>query len=51
MKRTIQFPVFTDNVVFSDEFNGESVKTAALPVKARVLQFSGDVFQSHTPDL
>jgi len=37
MIRTFIFPVFTNSVVFSDVFNGEQVKTAALPVSTRVL--------------
>jgi hypothetical protein len=49
LKRTIDFPVYTNSVVFSDVFTGEQFKAAALPVSARILQSSGDVFQSHTP--
>ena len=37
--------------MFSDVFNGEQFKAAALPVSAGILQFSGDVFQSHIPDV
>ena len=32
-------------------FNGEHFTAAALPVSARVLLSSGDVFQSQTPDM
>jgi hypothetical protein len=49
--RAFDFPVYTMSVVFSDVFNGENPKAAALPVSARVLLNSGDVFQSHIPDL
>jgi hypothetical protein len=51
LKRTIHFPVYTNSLVFSDVFNGEQFKAAALPVSARVLLTSGDVFQRHTPGL
>jgi len=48
MVRTFNFPVYTNSVVFSDMFDGEQFKAAALPVSARVLLSSGDVFQSQT---
>jgi hypothetical protein len=51
MERTFNFPVHTNSLVFSDVFNGEQFKATALFVNARVLQFSGDVFQRHTPGL
>jgi hypothetical protein len=51
LKRTFNFPVYTNSVVFSDVFNGEQFKAAALPVSARVLLSSDDVFQNHIPDL
>ena len=51
LKRTYNFPVYTSSVVISDVFNGEQFMAAALPVSARVLQSSDDVFQSHIPDL
>jgi hypothetical protein len=37
--------------MFSDVFNGEAVMAVALPIGARVLLSSGDVFHSHIPDL
>jgi hypothetical protein len=49
LKRTFNIPVYTNSLVFSDVFNGEQLKAAFLPVNARVLQFSGDVFQNHIP--
>jgi hypothetical protein len=51
LKRTFKFPVYTDSVVFSDVLIGEQIKAAALPVIARVLHSTGDVFQSPIPDL
>ena len=51
MKRTFYIPVYTNSVVFSDVFNGEQFKAAALSVNARVLLAPGDVFQNQTPDL
>jgi len=51
MERTFNFPIYTNSVVFSDVFNGETFMAAALPVSARVLQSSGDVFQSQAPGL
>jgi len=51
MQRTFYFPVYTTSLVFSDVLNGEQFKAAALPVNASVLLSSGDVFQSHIPDL
>jgi hypothetical protein len=38
-------------VVFNDVLKGEQFKAAALPISARVLPSSGDVFQRQTPDL
>jgi hypothetical protein len=51
MKRAFNVSVYTSSVVFIDVFDGKHVKAAFLPVSARVLQSSGDVFQSHIPDL
>jgi hypothetical protein len=51
LKRTFNFPVFTNSLVLSDVVNGEEVKAAVLPVNARVLLFSDYVFQNHIPDL
>jgi hypothetical protein len=51
MKRTSKFCVHTNSVVFSDVLTGEQFKAAALPISARVLPSSGDVFQRQTPDL
>jgi hypothetical protein len=51
LKRTFNFSVYTYSVVFSDVFNWEQFKAADLPVRARVLLSSSDVFQRHTPDL
>jgi hypothetical protein len=51
MKRTFSFPECTNIVVCSDVFNGEQFKAAAPSVSARVLLYSGDVFQSQTPDI
>jgi len=49
MQRTFNFPLYTTSLVFIDVFNGEQFKAAALPVSARVLLSSGDIFQSHIP--
>jgi hypothetical protein len=46
MQGTFYFSIYTISLVFSDVFNGEQFKAAALPVRARVLLSSGDVFQS-----
>jgi hypothetical protein len=51
MQRTFNFPIYTISMVFSDVFNGEKFKAAALPVSARELLTSDDVFHSHIPDL
>jgi len=51
MQGAFNIPVYTNSVVFSDVFNEEQIKAAALPVIARVLQSSGDVFQSQRPVL
>jgi hypothetical protein len=51
LTRAFNFPVYTNSLVFGDVFNGEQIKAAALPVSARVLLSSDDVFQSHIPDL
>jgi len=50
VKRTCNFPINTSSLVYGYVFHGERGKAAFLPVGARVLQFSGDVFQSHIPD-
>jgi len=50
-KGTFNSSIYTNSVVFIDMYNVEQVKAAAPPVSARVLLSSGDVFQSHTPDL
>jgi hypothetical protein len=49
MKRTFNLPVYTNSLMYIDVFNGEPVKAAVLPVSARELLSSGDVFQSHIP--
>jgi hypothetical protein len=50
MKRTFNFPVFTNILVFGDVLKGETAKTAILSVNARVGQSAGNIFQSHIPD-
>ena len=45
------FSIYTNIVVFSDVYNGEQLKAAALPVSARELLFPGNVFKSHIPGL
>jgi hypothetical protein len=51
LKRTFNIPVYTNSLVYSDVFHGEQFKAAILPVSARVLQCSGDVFQNHISGL
>jgi len=49
MQRIFNFPLYTTSLVFINVFKGEQFKAVALPVSARVLLSSGDVFQSHIP--
>jgi hypothetical protein len=48
---TFYLPVCTKGLVFSGELNREQVEAAGLPVSPGVLLSSGDVFQSHIPDV